>query len=85
MCVAEPSCFEISSINIAPGYGQQYINNKKQPAGGTQDLQMSVKWFLVRFLKLVLINLKPLLNHDNDAWSAETAGSKEAVANPRLL
>ena len=50
-CVAEPSCFEIASINLAPVYGQQYINKKNQPARGTQDLQILGKWLFVRFMK----------------------------------
>ena len=63
MCVAEPSCFEISSINLAPVYGQQYVNKKKRPARGTQDLHMSGKWLFLRFLKQGSINLQTLLNH----------------------
>ena len=51
LCVAEPSCFEIASINLASVYGQQYIKKWKQPAGGTQDLQMRVDWLLTGFWK----------------------------------
>ena len=51
LCVAEPSCFEIASINLAPVYGQQYINKKRRPDGGTPDLQMWGEWLLTRLWK----------------------------------
>ena len=50
-CIAEPSCFEIASINLAPVYGQEYIKKKKQPPKGTSDLEMQVDLLLTRIQK----------------------------------
>ena len=53
-CVAEPSCFEIASINLAPVYGQQYIKKKKQLPKGTSDFEMRVDWLLTAIQKPTL-------------------------------